>query len=253
MTRSLPLLLLLLGACAPAPPPVAAPAPSAPAAAASTAGPDGALPLEIKWYRTSAEARGLYLQAFRAAGERLRQMRQGTDAAAPWGVVMDADETVLDNSLFEQRVALRHQSFSEDSFRAWIREEAGTALPGAVEFTRLVHELGGRVVIVTNRADELCPETRRNLQKVGIALDAVLCQRETSDKNPRFQQIQHGGVPGLPALETVMYFGDNIQDFPGLTQAAARAAPPSAFANFGRVWWLLPNPMYGSWTGNPVM
>ena len=254
MNRNVALLLLLtLGACAPAAPPAAAPAPSAPAAVASVPRSDRALPLEVRWYRGSAEARGIYLQTYRAAGERLRQMRREAERAAPWAVVMDADETVLDNSLYEQRIAQEGRSFSEESFLAWIREEAATALPGAVEFTQLVHELGGRVVIVTNRAEEVCPETRENLRKVGVAFEAVLCQTETSDKNPRFQRVRSGQLPGLPALEPVMFFGDNIQDFPGLTQARQRTAAPEAYAHFGLDWWLLPNPMYGSWTGNPVM
>jgi 5'-nucleotidase (lipoprotein e(P4) family) len=250
MNRPLPLLLLLLAACAPATPPVEAPAPGAPKDVAAAPPAEGALPLEVRWYRTSAEARGIYLQTYRAAAERLREVIAAGAPASPWTVVMDADETVLDNSLYEERIARQRLPFSEEGFLAWIREEAATALPGAVDFTRLVHELGGRVVIVTNRADEVCPETRRNLRKVGIAADAVLCQRETSNKNPRFQQVRSGQVPGLPALEPVMFFGDNIQDFPGLTQARMRSAAPEAYERFGRDWWLLPNPMYGSWTAN---
>jgi predicted secreted acid phosphatase len=106
------------------------------------------------------------------------------------------------------------------------------------------------VAIVTNRADSLCTPTRANLQAAGIEADVVLCQTPgQSDKNPRFERIQNGtAVAGVPALKVVAWFGDNILDFPGLSQAARN--DPRALAEFGRRWFILPNPMYGSWQQN---
>ena len=109
------------------------------------------------------------------------------------------------------------------------------------------------MVIVTNRAEDLCPDTRRNLQRAGIPADAVLCKPpQSDDKNARFQAVEKGEVEGLPAKKVVMYVGDNIQDFPGLFQGAAVAAPDAAYSEFGRSWWILPNPLYGSWQRNPL-
>ena len=83
--------------------------------------------------------------------------------------------------------------------------------------------------------------------------DAVLCHPPgVEDKNPRFVAVQQGHVDGLPALHVVMWVGDNVQDFPGLTQAQMRTMPDSAFSEFGRAWWILPNPIYGSWQNNPL-
>jgi predicted secreted acid phosphatase len=48
----------------------------------------------------------------------------------------------------------------------------------------------------------------------------------------------------------LMFFGDNIQDFPKLSQAL-RDGGEAGYANFGRTWFLLPNPMYGSWEKLP--
>ncbi|MFI5257962.1 MAG: HAD family acid phosphatase [Gemmatimonadales bacterium] len=56
----------------------------------------------------------------------------------------------------------------------------------------------------------------------------------------------------MPPLRVLMWVGDNIQDFPALTQAAMRSAPASAFDEFGERFVVLPNPMYGSWEGNPL-
>ncbi|HET7321435.1 MAG TPA: HAD family acid phosphatase [Longimicrobiaceae bacterium] len=245
MKRAVLLLpLFLLGACAPTAPPAAAPAPSTTA--------DAELPLSLRWFRASAEAHAAYLQAYRGASEHVRAIAPSL-AGSDWGVILDADETVLDNSAYELRRARAGLGYSEESWNAWVREQAAPALPGAVAFTQLVKELGGRVVIVTNRAAAVCPETRANLLRDSIPAAVVLCAREgSSDKNPRFQAVQQGSVPGIPALKVVMWVGDNIQDFPGLTQAEMRSAPASAFAEFGRSWWILPNPLYGSWEKNPV-
>lgn len=132
-----------------------------------------------------------------------------------------------------------------------MRERAATAVPGAVEFTRKVRMLGGRIAIVTNRADSLCAPTRENLRIIGIDADVVLCQPGTeSNKNPRFQKIQNGtAASGVPALTVVEWLGDNIQDFPDLTQAVRTIA--GGYADFGIRYFLLPNPMYGSWEKNP--
>jgi 5'-nucleotidase (lipoprotein e(P4) family) len=132
-----------------------------------------------------------------------------------------------------------------------VNERAAPAIPGAPEFTRAVHAAGGRIAIVTNRADSLCAATRLNLQKVGIEADLVLCQTPgPSDKNPRFQKVQNGtAVAGVPPLQVVAWVGDNILDFPGMSQASRN--DPRALDAFGTRFFVLPNPMYGSWTDNP--
>jgi 5'-nucleotidase (lipoprotein e(P4) family) len=239
----------LLAACAPAAS-TATPAP-APAPAPTTAAPSGqALPNDVRWFRTAAERRALSLQAYRVATEQLPRLSAGR-AAGSWAVILDADETILDNSPYQQMLAETGAPYTPQSWTAWVERRAATALAGAVPFVAAVRAAGGRVVIVTNRSAAECPATRDNLRTIGATVDAVLCQTGPSDKNPRFQSVARG-VEGLPPLEVVMWVGDNIQDFPGLTQATARSAPETAFADFGRRFIILPNPMYGSWDRNPV-
>jgi predicted secreted acid phosphatase len=128
-----------------------------------------------------------------------------------------------------------------------VNERAAPAVPGALEFTKLVHSLGGLVAIVTNRSMAECDATRDNLRTIGIEADVVLCQPPgEGNKNPRFERVQSGtAAPGLPALTVVEWLGDNIQDFPSLTQAARTDS--TALGQFGRRYFVLPNPMYGSW------
>jgi 5'-nucleotidase (lipoprotein e(P4) family) len=236
------LIVCTIAACAPA----TSPPPPTPAAA-----PRG-LPSTIVWSRRSAEHRALFLQTYRLAGERLTELAR-QQARGSWAVILDADETILDNSIFEERRALTGEPYSEAKWEEYVREEIATALPGAVEFMRHVRVLGGRVAIVSNRGADVCAATRRNLTKLMLEADIVLCHPAppaSGDKNPRFRAVQDGtAAAGVPPLRVLMWVGDNIQDFPALTQDI-RQLPDSAFRHFGRTYFLLPNPVYGSWEKN---
>ncbi|MDB4877834.1 MAG: hel [Gemmatimonadetes bacterium] len=239
-------MLLCVAACSSAGTRRPAP-PAAPEAQAST--PARQLPNDVRWFRTAAEYRALARQAYRGAGDHLPELSQGLPAQS-WAVILDADETVLDNSEYQRRRAVVDSGYTEPTWAAWVNERAAPAVPGAAEFTARVHQLGGRVVVVTNRTQAQCDVTRTNLRAVHIDADVVLCQPAgESDKNPRFQRVQHGeAAPGLPPLTVVEWIGDNILDFPGMTQAARN--DPGALADFGRRYFILPNPMYGSWQQN---
>jgi acid phosphatase len=223
--------------------------------AATTALPPAApaveLPNDVHWARTAAEHRGLFLQTYRVAAERARGLAAGR-AAGTWAVILDADETVLDNSEYQRRLAERGERFAVSTWNQWVREAAADSLPGAAGFILTIRRLGGRVAIVTNRDEEVCAETRSNLEQLAMTVDVVLCQAPgESGKNGRFRAVREGTTgTTLPPLDVLMYVGDNIQDFPDQTQQLRNAAP-SALDNFGRTWFLLPNPMYGSWERNP--
>ena len=232
----------LLLACATHAPVASAPLPAATPAVGARR--------DIHWFRSSAEYRGIALEVYRIAGDRLPELSRGL-ARGTWAVILDADETVFDNSKHERDLADRGEAYTETGWTAWVRTRAAAAVPGAVEFTSRVRALGGRVAIVTNRADSLCTPTRENLTIIGVEADVVLCKNtESSDKNPRFARVQNGSaVAGLPALKVVAWVGDNIQDFPNLTQAVRTRS--GGYADFGVKYFLLPNPMYGSWEKNP--
>jgi 5'-nucleotidase (lipoprotein e(P4) family) len=203
-------------------------------------------PRDIRWVQKSAEYRALTSQVYRHAASRLRELSKGL-APGSWGVILDADETVLDNSEFQRRSAEMDSVYTPARWAAWCGERAAGAVPGAVGFMNTVHTLHGRVAIVTNRAESSCDATRDNLQQLGIVPDVLLCQAPGErDKNPRFQRVQLGtAAAGIPALKIVEWIGDNIQDFPDLTQKSRDST--TAIANFGQRYFVVPNPMYGSW------
>src|SRR3954467_9952067 len=162
------------------------------------------LPNDIRWFRPSAEYRALTRQTYAVATTRLSELARGL-APQSWAVILDADETVLDNSEYQRRRAMLDSGYTEGTWAEWVNERSAPPIPGAPEFTRRVHALGGRIAIVTNRADSLCAATRANLQTAGIETDLVLCQTPgPSDKNPRFARVQNGtAAAGVPPLAVI--------------------------------------------------
>lgn len=208
-----------------------------------------ALPASVRWTRGSAEHRMLFEQAY-AGATRAVDSLVSVSSGGDWAVILDADETIIDNSEYQRRRAVLDSGFTDASWSDWVAERAATTLPGADRFLRHVRDRGGRVVIVTNRTQAECPDTRANLLAVQLVTDLVICRDEGpqgSDKNARFAAVRTGrAAAGFPAVDVLLWVGDNIQDFPSLSQAA-RDAGPEVVSLFGRRYFILPNPMYGSW------
>ncbi len=205
----------------------------------------------VRWASDSAEHRALFLEVYRAATAHV-ESEAARHPPGSWAVVLDADETTIDNSPYEIERDRAGGSFDAETWRAWCARREAVPLPGAAAFLARVRALGGKIAIVTNRSTAECPDTEAVFQAHGLAYDVMLCKPEggPSDKNPRFEAVARGTTSaGLPPLEVVAFVGDNVQDFPGLSQEI-RKQPDDAFAPFGVRYFLLPNPMYGSWEKN---
>ena len=198
--------------------------------------------------RDSAEYQAAVIQVYRLATERV-EVAAKSRATGTWAVVLDADETVLNNSLYQLERAKVGLAFTPESWNAWVKRREATPLPGAASFLARVRALGGKIAIVTNRLQSECDDTRAVFETQKLAFDAMLCRMDgtPSDKNPRFDSVAKGTVPELKTpLDVVAFVGDNILDFPNLAQAIKKQGAP-AFTDFGVRYFLVPNPMYGSW------
>lgn len=243
--RVLVLLVVISGCRSAAPKPTTTAA--RPAESTATSPRASALPDSIRWVRSSAEYIAACLETFRAATARVESEARQLPAGS-WAVVLDADETVLDNSLYQAERAQAGLGYSEESWAAWVKRREATPIPGAAAFLARVRELGGRIAIVTNRLQSVCADTEAVFTRYSLAQDAILCRIDgtPSDKNPRFQDVAAGrSRAGATPLTVVAFVGDNILDFPTLSQAVR--TQPAAYADFGVRYFLLPNPMYGSW------
>ena len=235
----------------PAPPATTAATPAAASPAAAKPAPAAATvtePDSIRWVRNAAEYHAALYQVYRQATARA-EFEATKRAPGTWAVVLDADETVISNLAYQAERAKQGLGYSAESWNAWTKRREATALPGAAEFLARVRALGGKIAIVTNRLVSECADTAAVFTKWALVYDAMLCRPDgtPSDKNPRFAAVAAGKSPASATpVEVVAFVGDNIQDFPALAQAVkAKGAP--GFAEFGIRYFLVPNPMYGSW------
>ena len=233
---------------------------AASAAACQSAGPDPvatprtaieAAPREpeaIRWVRDSSEYVAAALQTYQAATSRVEQEGPRWPAGR-WVVILDADETVISSLQYQIERARARLAYTPESWAAWVRRREAVPIPGAAKFLERVRVLGGRIAIVTNRLGSECDDAIAVFRAHALAYDAMLCRPDgsPSDKTARFESVAAGRIlAGSEPLTVVAVVGDNILDFPGLTQAA-RASGAPALADFGIRYFILPNPMYGSW------
>ena len=252
----LALTLLVPAACASRTAPPAAP----PAAATPAKIP---LPDSLVWFRTSVEYRATALQAYRLAALILdRALADRTWTAAleqtgdfggkPPAVILDVDETVLDNSESEERNIREGTVYSEARWAEWCHQRSATPIPGALEFTRAAAAKGVAVFYVTNRDRALEQATRDNLAKYGFPLDPIRDTVLTRAERPAWAESDKSSRRSVVAQDFRILllvgddFGDFVQGARG-TVGARKALDEAHAAMWGVKWIALPNPMYGSW------
>ncbi len=265
---SLVVATLILGACKPMPPAVPVPAHTAGGAAA----PADTTPADdnlnaVAWVQTSVEYKALAEQTYRAAADRLHAALKEThwDALVPEergnpaaglkpAVVLDVDETVLDNSPYQARLIRDGEEYDEVSWDRWVAEKKAQPVPGVLDFARAAAAQGVTLLYISNRAVHLKEATLANLRAVGlpVADDSVFlglgtvvegCEQQGSEKNCRRQLAGR-------EYRVLMQFGDQIGDFVQVSAntLAGRDALFNEYADwFGERWFMLPNPTYGSW------
>ncbi|HET9485290.1 MAG TPA: HAD family acid phosphatase [Xanthomonadales bacterium] len=208
-----------------------------------------------------ASPNALISNTYEAAARNQRQWnalvpseRVADDAREPLAVIVDVDETVLDNSPYQARqVRDGLPGFDETSWSAWVQERKARPLPGALEFARRAADDGVTVFYVTNRDARDREATIDNLRAAGFPLpddgSTVMVIDEsrgwTGDKAIRRREVDR-------THRVVLLIGDNLGDFLGGASAdnAARAALVEPYQSWwGERWFMLPNPAYGSWEG----
>lgn len=218
----------------------------------------------VLWMQTAAEYQALTRQAYTAAQLALdealedptwtasvEQERLGNFQGLPPAIILDVDETVLDNSPFQARLIRDGALYSSAGWAAWTAEAAAEAIPGAINYTKEAFNRGITVFYVTNRKAPEEEATRKNLQRLGFPLatnvDVVMTRGEqeawaSSDKTARREFI-------ASKYRILQLVGDNLGDFleaEGSLQI--RQAAVSQYPEYwGMRWIVLPNPTYGNW------
>jgi acid phosphatase len=235
-------------------------------AAAKPAGPNDNLNA-VLWMQTSAEYGAVCETIYRAATARLDAALAdaGRDALVPEergnpatglppAVILDVDETVLDNSPYQARLVANGKEYDDVSWDAWVAEKKAQPLPGVVAFTQAAAAKGITVLYLSNRDEHLQAATIANLKAVGLPVkdDSVFlglgtfvegCEQHGSEKNCRRRLAGQ-------KYRVLMQFGDQLGDFVQVLANAPKDRGQLAGKYrdwFGDRWWMLPNPSYGSW------
>ena len=213
------------------------------------------------WVQTSAEYAVSTHQVYSMARDHLQpavtdpgwSALGGTiDPGQSVAIIVDIDETVLDNAGHAARAIIARESFNVDNWRTWVREAAAPPVPGAVEYLRQVDAAGVTIFYVSNRHHDLEEPTRKNLAALGCPLrtdiDVVLLREERPDWG-RDKSTRRDWV--AKDFRVVQIVGDDLHDFTSVPQDAdheVRADIADRHAEqWGRKWFLLPNPIYGGW------
>jgi len=199
------------------------------------------LPNDIRWIRQSIEYRTLCEQLFRQATVVILRKVKTEKNSDNLAVVVDLDETVLDNSLYQVERWKAGLSFTQDSWSEWVNREEAGLVSGAKEFLKAVRKKGVRVVFVSNRMNKNLEPTRRNLLALEVLApnDLFLLRLDKDDvKEVRRREVNEGKarMKKVGPLKVVGYVGDQMGDFPS-----------GQAKEFGKMSFLLPNPMYGKW------
>ena len=238
----------------------------APLAAGSVA-PDDNLNA-VAWTRTAIEHDLIYREVYRVAGEKLRaalddptwdalparDRKQALSATLKPAVIVDIDETVLDNSPYQARLVADGKAYDGFTWSEWCREQRAKPLPGALEFAQDAAKRGVAVFYLSNRAQDLNAATLANLRADGFPVedDAAFlglgtlvdgCEEVGTEKGCRRELVGR-------THRVLMQFGDQIGDFVDVeaNTAAGRRAAMAPYADWiGERWFVLPNPTYGSW------
>ena len=156
-------------------------------------------------------------------------------------VVVDLDETVLNNSLYQVERWKSGLSFTQDSWSDWVKREEAKLVSGAKDFLIAVRKKGVRVIFLSNRMNNNLKPTQGNLEALGVLdpSDLFLLRENKSDtKEIRRKEVLEGTgrMKEVGPLKVIGYVGDQMGDFPN-----------DRIDDFGKINFLLPNPMYGKW------
>ncbi|KCZ50935.1 hypothetical protein HY29_06185 [Hyphomonas beringensis] len=169
----------------------------------------------------------------------------------PPAIILDADETVLDNSAYAAFGIQQGREFDGPSWNAWASSGVAGPVPGAVEFTNAAAAKGVKVFYVTNRDAVTKEGTARNLQALGFPMGGNVDTLMTKGEQPDWGSAKGTRRAAVAAnYRVVMLLGDNFGDFTdeykGSPEERERVYEANA-AKWGREWIMLPNPEYGSW------
>ncbi|MCH8327726.1 MAG: acid phosphatase [Candidatus Marinimicrobia bacterium] len=211
------------------------------------------------WMQQSAEYWSITTQTYRAARQQLDRAlgdrkwtaaleQSGDYGQLPPAVILDVDDTVLESTTYTAQRLLAGDNYTYDTWKVYIEEHGSRPIPGALEFCLYAASKGVSIFYVTNNREELTRPIAAALRSHGFPVadddSNVLTRTAERDKSARRELVAAGH-------RVLLLLGDDGNDFaPDLgngTRDERAAAARKHADRWGRSWFVLPNPMYGSW------
>ncbi len=197
------------------------------------------LPNDVKWVTKSIEYDLLCEQIYRIAWVSIRNRLAEIEYPV---IIMDLDETVLDNSEYQFDLFLKSEKYNSNSWNKFVKNEISQLVPGAKEFIeKYKKKPNAKIIYISNRDASSLKATKNNMKKLGIYFDddIFLLRKDANDvKTIRRQEVVNGTdrMKIYGPQKIIAYFGDASGDFPDDIQY-----------EFGINKFIFPNPMYGEW------
>ena len=197
------------------------------------------LPNDVRWVTSSSEYKYNCIQTYQMAYHAiLDECRKSENPV----IVMDLDETVLDNSNYQVGLSEKNESYNPESWSVWVNQEEANLVPGAKEFILNYKKIkNSKIIFLSNRMDKNLNATKNNMKKLSILFfdDIFLLRLDKEDtKVVRRNEITNGigRMEKYGKQRVIAYFGDAMGDFPD---------------DLNYQWtvnkFIFPNPMYGKW------
>lgn len=198
------------------------------------------LPNDIRWITNSSEYKILCEQTYKNAWDNLSEVLKNANSQS--AIIMDLDETILDNSDYQVGLTEKNESYKPESWFVWVNQEEAKLVPGAKAFIDSVRTTKTRLIFLSNRMAKNELPTINNMKQLSIYEedDIFLLRIDKPDKKHirRSEVIDGTGrIKDIGPLTVLAYFGDARHDFPD----------PDDYYSFGKNMFMFPNPMYGKW------
>lgn len=206
------------------------------------------LTMAVLYQQTAAEYRALCYQAFNVAKYQLDQNLKIMGLQKQQAIVLDIDETVLDNSPHEAKCILNNTLYPA-YWEEWMNASNAKAIPGVMDFLKYAKSKSIEIYYITNRREKYRAQTLKNLKELGFpnAQDKYLMLKtDESSKKGRRDKVSKTN-------KIIMLIGDNLNDF---SEVFEKKSVTERFqltdemkTEFGKHFIVLPNAMYGEWEG----
>ena len=201
----------------------------------------------VLWQQTAAEYNALCHQAFNAAVKQVNYFQDFGSSDKPPIIVMDIDETILDNSPYNGYLTLNNKEYSEESWKKWTSLAQAEAVPGAIQFIEHANAAGIPIYYISNRSDADLQVTIQNMIDLGIPVneDNFYLKQEGFTKATIRDGLSR-------QFEIILSIGDNLADFEEVYERQLSLNERKSLADgmsnqFGNRYIILPNVMYGGW------